>query len=78
MTSDINYKSKMIEWSQKEKRQLLFSLVEEIKSKHDKQYIVDVVVDGKKISSGRDFSIKGAEKLAAEKAWIKLGLSIPS
>jgi ribonuclease-3 len=76
--ADINYKSKMIEWSQKEKHELQFNLVEEVKSKHDKQYIVEVVVDGKKISFGRDFSIKGAEKLAAEKAWTKLKLSIPS
>lgn len=76
LNADINYKSKMIEWSQKEKHELRFNVVEEIKSKHNKQYIVETVVDGKKISKGRDFSIKGAEKLSAEKAWAKLGLSI--
>jgi len=76
LNADINYKSKMIEWSQKEKHELRFNVVEEIKSKHNKQYIVETVVDGKKISKGRDFSIKGAEKLSAEKAWTKLGLSI--
>ncbi len=76
--ADINYKSKMIEWSQKEKQQLLFNLVDEIKYKHEKQYVVEVVVNDKSIATAKDFSIKGAEKLAAEKAWNKLGLTIPS
>jgi len=73
--ADINYKSKMIEWSQKEKHSLRFDLVEEIKQKHEKQYVVEVVVDEKAITKAKDFSIKGAEKLAAEKAWTKLGLA---
>jgi len=78
INADINYKSKMIEWSQKEKHDLQFQLVEEVKSKHEQQYIVEVVVDGNKVASGRDLSKKGAEKLAAEKAWTKLGLPIPT
>ncbi len=78
MNADINYKSKLIEWSQKEKHNLQFKLVEEIKTKHDQQYVIEVVVDGSKISSGRDLSKKGAEKLAAEKAWRKLELPIPA
>ncbi len=73
--ADINYKSKMIEWSQKEKHSLRFDLVEEIKLKHEKQYVIEVVVDEKAISKAKDFSIKGAEKLAAEKAWSKLGFT---
>ncbi len=73
--ADINYKSKMIEWSQKEKHNLRFDLVEEIKLKHEKQYVIEVVVDEKAISKAKDFSIKGAEKLAAEKAWSKLGFT---
>ena len=78
INADINYKSKMIEWSQKEKHDLQFKLVEDIKSKHDQQYIIAVIVDGSKVASGRDLSKKGAEKLAAEKAWAKLGLPIPT
>jgi ribonuclease-3 len=78
INADINYKSKLIEWSQKEKHQLLFNLLDEIKDKHDKQYIVEVMVDGKSVATAKDFSIKGAEKLAAEKAWNKLKLPIPS
>jgi len=76
--TDINYKSKMIEWSQKEKHKLQFIPIEKVTSKHEKQYIVEVVVDGKMIATSKDHSIKGAEKLAAEKAWIVMGLPIPS
>ena len=77
LKSDINYKSKMIEWSQKEKHALEFKLVGELKTKHEKLYDVDLIINGEKIASGRDFSIKGAEKLAAEKAWKILGLPEP-
>lgn len=65
----VSYKSRMIEWSQKEKRELQFELVEEIGEKQQKQYIVAVKVDGVCISQSQDYSIKGAEKLAAEKAY---------
>jgi len=65
----VSYKSRMIEWSQKEKRELQFELVEEIGEKQQKQYIVAVKVDGVSISQSQDYSIKGAEKLAAEKAY---------
>ncbi len=76
MNADINYKSKLIEWSQKEKHDLKFRLVDEIKSKHNQQYIVEVVVNGKSVGMGRDLSKKGAEKLAAEKAWTILELPL--
>ncbi len=76
MNADINYKSKLIEWSQKEKHDLKFRLVDEIKSKHNQQYIVEVVVNGKSVAMGRDLSKKGAEKLAAEKAWTILELPL--
>lgn len=65
----VSYKSKMIEWAQKEKRELQFELVEEIGEKQQKQYIVAVKLDGVSISQSQDYSIKGAEKLAAEKAY---------
>ena len=68
----------MIEWSQKEKRKLQFLPIEKVKSKHEKQYIVEVVVDGKMIAKAKDQSIKGAEKLAAEKAWTAMDLPTPA
>lgn len=66
---EVSYKSRMIEWAQKEKHELQFELLDEIGEKQNKQYLVAVVVDGVSISKSQDYTIKGAEKLAAEKAY---------
>jgi dsRNA-specific ribonuclease len=42
---------------------------EEIGEKHKKQYLVSVEIDGQSLAKSQDYSIKGAENLAAEKAW---------
>jgi len=69
---DTNYKSQLIEWSQKEKIPVEFIVVDEVGNGYRKQYIVDVMIDEKVYSSGRDSSIKGAEQIAAGKALEKL------
>jgi ribonuclease-3 len=66
--SEVSYKSRILEWAQKEKKVLQFQVLEEIGEKHEKQYRVAVMIDSKKIAEGLDYSIKGAERLAAEKA----------
>jgi ribonuclease-3 len=65
---DTNFKSKLIEWSQKEKKEVDFRVVSEKGEKNKHQYEVEVYVDDEPVSRGIDFSIKGAEKIAAEKA----------
>lgn len=70
--SEISYKSKLNEWGQKEKRIIDFNVIEEIGEKHKKQYLVAVEIDNRVISKSQDYSIKGAENLAAEKAWLVL------
>jgi ribonuclease III len=74
VNQEVNFKSRIIEWAQKEKRQLRFDIVEEVGSGYRKQYVVEVVVDNQPIERGQDYSIKGAEQLASEKAWAKLCL----
>lgn len=69
---EISYKSKIIEWAQKEKKTIEFKVVEEVGEKQDKQFRVAVVVEGDSIAESMDYSIKGAEKIAAEKAWNSL------
>jgi len=64
-----NYKSKLIEWTQKEKKSIAFNVLDEIGEGFSKQYIVEVVIEGKQIAEGRDFAIKNAEQNASEKAW---------
>jgi len=72
VTQEVNFKSRMIEWSQKEKKQLVFNMVSETGSGYQKQYIVEILVDGTVLAQGRDYSIKGAEQGAAEKAWAQI------
>jgi ribonuclease-3 len=68
---ELNYKSKLIEWSQKEKRQLEFLVKDEMGEGYNKQHIVEVIIDNKSVAVGMDFSIKKAEQNAAEKAYMK-------
>jgi ribonuclease-3 len=69
---EVNFKSRMIEWAQKEKKRIVFQILRETGSGYKKQYIVELLVDDTSISQGQDYSIKGAEQLASEKAWTKL------
>ena len=67
--NDVNYKSKLLEWSQKEKHHLEFRNVGTKNDGFDKLYVVQVFIDDKEYGQAVDFSIKGAEQLAAEKTW---------
>lgn len=64
-----NFKSKLIEWTQKEKKSISFNVIDEVGEGFNKQYIVEVLINESSIAKGVDFSIKKAEKNAAEKAW---------
>ena len=70
--NDFNFKSKLLEWSQKEKRQIEFVVAAELGEGFKKQYLIEVRLDGEAMSQAKDYSIKGAEQLAAEKTWISL------
>ena len=67
-SEDMNYKSQMIEWSQREKIPVEFKVVDEIGNGYGKQYVVELMVDGTMYGEGRDYSIKGAEQQASGKA----------
>lgn len=70
---DQNYKSRLIEWAQKEKKQVEFVVLEEAGTGYNKQYIVEVFIDKQLSGTGRDYSIKKAEQNAAEKALMLIG-----
>ena len=74
--TEISYKSRIIEWAQKEKKDLSFKVVEEIGEKQDKQFKIALIVDEETITEAIDYSIKGAEKIAAEKGWNLLELQL--
>ena len=66
--TDTNFKSRILEYAQKEKKQLEFKVLQELGEGHRKQYLVELYIDSKAISRGQEFSIKAAEQVAAEKA----------
>lgn len=66
--TDTNYKSRILEYAQREKRQLEFKVIQEIGEGHRKQYLVELFLDNEPVSRGQDFSIKSAEQIAAAKA----------
>ncbi len=70
--NESNHKSRLIEWAQKDKHQLEFNVVAEKGEGYSRQYVVEIVVDGIAYGQGTDFSIKGAEQLAAEKTMNEL------
>lgn len=72
VNQELNFKSKMIEWAQRQKKQIDFNVVDEVGSGYKKQYIIEIEIDNIPVSRGQDYSIKGAEQLASEKAWTKL------
>lgn len=74
VNTEVNFKSKLIEWSQKERKEVIFNVVTEVGNGNSKQYIVEVRVDDNVCATGQDYSIKGAEKSAAEKAYAFLHL----
>lgn len=69
---ETNYKSRLIEWSQKEKIIIEFKHYTEVGKSSKKIHCIDLYIDGKVAAKSKDFSIKGAEQSAAEKACLKI------
>ncbi len=72
VTKEFNFKSRLIEWSQREHKTLEFKIKEEIINGKNKIYLVETIIDSIVEGSGEDFSIKKAEQNAAEVAYNKL------
>nr|NQU92137.1 ribonuclease III [Bacteroidota bacterium] len=71
---EINFKSKLIEWTQKERKDIEFNVIDEVGVGCTKQYVVEIRINSTSLATGQDFSIKGAEKIAAEKAYTGLNV----
>lgn len=75
VNTEVNFKSKIIEWSQKERREVEFKLLEEINlPRNQRQYKIEVLIDGEHYAEAIDFSIKSAEQRGSEIALQKLDL----
>jgi ribonuclease III len=65
---EFNFKSKLLELTQKEKKTLEYKVVEIMERKKNKIYNVEVFIDGANFGRGTGYSIKAAEQNAAEEA----------
>ncbi len=68
-TSDWNFKSKLIDWGQKERKKISFEVTEVLTVGNRKQYTSQVFINGEPHEKGINYSIKAAEQLAAEKTY---------
>lgn len=73
-----NYKSKIIDWAQKERKSVGFNVAELIGRGYNKQYVVEILIDNVVSGKGQDFSIKAAEQQASENAFKALVTNTPS
>lgn len=62
-----NFKSLIIEWSQREGKEVRFEVTEQ-GNMHNKEFIAQLLVNDEPMTSGSGFSKKKAEQSAAEKA----------
>lgn len=67
--TETDFKSKLIEWAQKEKRNIEFRVMEEARYADDKTFLIGIFIDSDLKSQASNYSKKRAEQMAAEKAW---------
>ncbi|MEO1653560.1 MAG: ribonuclease III [Bacteroidota bacterium] len=69
-----NFKSIVIEWAQKESRDLRFEIIKETGSKHQREFVAQIYVDDEPLATGAGYSKKKAEQAAAQKSCEVLNL----
>ncbi len=74
VSNNPNFKSIVIEWAQREGKQIRFDITEE-GSKHNKEFTAVIYVDEESFSMGQGYSKKKAEQTASMKACEKLDLN---
>lgn len=62
---EANAKSKVLEWAQRERKQVKFDLVETEGADNAKTFVVNLIVEGKKVGQGKALNKKKAEQAAA-------------
>ncbi len=72
--TDRNFKSKLIEWAQRENHRLRFEIIRETGSQHHREFVAQVVIDNDPVSTGNGLSKKKAEQAAAAAACTHLGI----
>ncbi len=76
-TYDDNYKSRLLEWAQKNHANVEFRTLNKYQQNKRDCFKVAVFLDGKKMGTADDFSKRKAEQLAAQSTLKRLGLVHP-
>lgn len=71
---ETNFKSKLLEWTQKEKKSLEYKVIDINDNSHNRVYFVEVYIENMPEGKGTGYSIKSAEQKAAEEAIRKMGI----
>jgi ribonuclease-3 len=66
--TETDFKSKLTEWAQKEKKNLEFRVLEEARNNDSRNFVVGAFVNNSMLGQAANFSKKRAEQMAAEKA----------
>jgi ribonuclease-3 len=74
--TETDFKSKLTEWAQKEKKNLEFRVLEEARNNENRNYIVGVFINDSMLGQASNYSKKRAEQIAAEKAWESINLQL--
>ena len=72
--NNVNFKSVIIEWAQRESKEIRFEILEERGNRHHREFIAQLLVDDEPFTTGTGFTKKKAEQSAAEKACEQLEL----
>jgi ribonuclease-3 len=72
INTEVDFKSRILEWATRNKRQVMFKVESEKRIKGKTQYQISLSIDGSEISQASGWSKKGAEQQAAESAYRKI------
>lgn len=72
--NNTNFKSILIEWTQKQGKTVNFDIIDEEGNQHSKKFTSQISIDEDIISKGTGFSKKKSEQAAAQNACDKLGI----
>jgi len=76
ISNNKNFKSIIIEWAQKESKELRFEIIKEIGTKHQREFVAQIFVDDSPLATGIGYSKKKAEQASAQKACEILKINI--
>ena len=70
----MDFKSKFIEWAQKERKEFSFEMLPGTSGSNEKQFTIQLLVDQQVMGTAQHISKKRAEQMVAEHACMTLGI----